>query len=122
MSPWLACISGGKGTLPLENGYTLTPEKDNRQDSKAVPVISFQAPHVKRGYLAREWAKKLNQLLTLTPPVIKLALLKVKGPVRAVLYRRGPEHRCNIGLRCDDANNEQMENYLKEKDILHMIS
>ena len=26
MSPWLACITGGKGTLPLESGYTITPD------------------------------------------------------------------------------------------------
>ena len=101
----------GCRTLPLESGYSLHAEENNAKDTFAVCIRELADPHHKRGYLCREWGRRLQSLL----PHVQKALIKIKGRAVIIRQRRGPEHEASVGFRISDEKLERVTAILKHR-------
>ena len=107
----------GSRQLEIGDGYTVLHETSNDKDVNALSVNKNN--HIV-GYVKKEQSRVLAKLFN-DSLVNSRVFMKPKFEPIIRNRRKGPEQRCNMGLRCLDENVNKVRDHLSGHFVLKVV-
>ena len=107
----------GRKQLQIGGVYKLLSEISNPEDKYAVALHELVDPCMKRAYLTREWAFKMQPMLVYA----KRDVVLVNDPAVVAQYGKGPQHNCLPVLWCMESMKGVLQHHLKMIDVDYSV-